>query len=671
MPLLPLPTSSPLLPLETPPPHFFPCSSNRPRGAATSRLPWMPLAGSFSFTSRPPPALAAATSDQDLLQALVGSDDGEDDGRTHLPAVRTYENDLARLTLVGAVGFDQALAAAAADGGDAAEEHLASGLPTMVIETLYPGGASRHSTVSTRLFLPSREVKEKGRRIRRSLEDGILSSTNKKNILAMTFRQVVLQRILSFELALFPPGTERDMGNLDSSREVIELILSSLCFSRLLITALFSISSSNEMVIAMLAEAICSCALESTKRGYLKLEGGKAPSVISGWFQKPQVTASSDSSVCLYSIPPNQVFENARKRLDSFISMKGRSSKQNRGVKRHWWLSPTYSNLEKIGGLGFSDWANEHIPAYRLQIDSKKLKDAKFQGWQKLADNRWEALLTHSQMVELADIIDMYYEDRYTLPDKHLACGLIERVSNGARSERRIFWKVLSTILLGGCVLFSLRIMAQIHWRHLLKPRNSSIIPMSNSESEIDYFWPQILEADKLEDLCLSVVKRIQDAVGRHEDVTVDKDVGAWTGQLPSCLTKLPGAEAVQNVSENEDSSNPSYRVLPIQTGSSSSEISPSGANRSDIVSASQDIASYQVVLSRDGKVIGLQPTSRPAVNHWAANPLAQELYEGKKLSPGLLEARLKIHQPGEVVLIELLMSVNPDSWFVLARPFQ
>lgn len=149
----------------------------------------------------------------------------------------------------------------------------------------------------------------------------------------------------------------------------------------------------------MLAEAVCSCVLESTKRGYFKIEGGTAPSIISGWFQKPQMTASSDSSVCIYSIPLNQIVENARKRLDSFTSVKGRSSNQKREVKCHWWLPPTYSNLDRIGGLGFSDWANEHIPAYRLQIDSEKLKDAKFQGWQQLADNRWEALLTHSQMV--------------------------------------------------------------------------------------------------------------------------------------------------------------------------------------------------------------------------------------------------------------------------------
>lgn len=46
-------------------------------------------------------------------------------------------------------------------------------------------------------------------------------------------------------------------------------------------------------------------------------------------------------------------------------------------------------------------------------------------------------------------------------------------------------------------------------------------------------------------------------------------------------------------------------------------------------------------MLSSEGKVIGFQPTSGVAVNHWAANPLAKELYGGKKLSPGKLHDSL------------------------------
>ncbi len=93
---------------------------------------------------------------------------------------------------------------------------------------------------------------------------------------------------------------------------------------------------------------------------------------------------------------------------------------------------------------------------------------------------------------------------------------------------------------------------------------------------------------------------------------------------------------------------------------------------------------------------------SRVAVNRWAANPLAKELYGGRKLSPGrcwfsfasshcvliccwiniwfmllvlawvgFLEPSLKVRNPSELVVMELLMSENPDACFALARPFR
>jgi hypothetical protein len=39
--------------------------------------------------------------------------------------------------------------------------------------------------------------------------------------------------------------------------------------------------------------------------------------------------------------------------------------------------------------------------------------------------------------------------------------------------------------------------------------------------------------------------------------------------------------------------------------------------------------------MSEEGKVVGFQPTNLPAVNHWATNPLATLLYQGRSLSPG------------------------------------
>lgn len=90
----------------------------------------------------------------------------------------------------------------------------------MVIETVFPGPTAKSATVSTRLFLPARKVKEKAQKLKKSFSEDIFAGTSAKNILAMTFRQVVMQKIWSFELVLFRPGTERDMEDLENPREV-------------------------------------------------------------------------------------------------------------------------------------------------------------------------------------------------------------------------------------------------------------------------------------------------------------------------------------------------------------------------------------------------------------------------------------------------------------------
>lgn len=85
--------------------------------------------------------------EENILEAVADFDGDE----KSIPCLRTYENDLARLTLVGAVDFQQALTAAAADGGEAAGEHISTGMNAMVVETMFPGPSNEHSTISTRL----------------------------------------------------------------------------------------------------------------------------------------------------------------------------------------------------------------------------------------------------------------------------------------------------------------------------------------------------------------------------------------------------------------------------------------------------------------------------------------------------------------------------------------
>jgi len=64
-------------------------------------------------------------------------------------------------------------------------------------------------------------VKERAKKLSSSFTADILSSSGaSKNILAMTFRQVVLQTLWSYRLSFFCPGTERDMEHLANPRKV-------------------------------------------------------------------------------------------------------------------------------------------------------------------------------------------------------------------------------------------------------------------------------------------------------------------------------------------------------------------------------------------------------------------------------------------------------------------
>ncbi|XP_024951096.1 uncharacterized protein LOC102627895 isoform X3 [Citrus sinensis] len=432
-------------------------------------IPRSPLTSSrnhfaaLSCTS--PKTTASLSSEQDVLQAVV-----ESDGKT-LPCVRTYENDLVRLSLFGAVGFDQALTAAAADGGQAANEHVVSGIPAMVVETVFPGPSGERATISTRLFLPASKVKEKAFKLRKSLSKDVLNGSSSRNILAMTFRQVVMHQLWSFELVLFRPGTERNMEDLGNQREV---------------PASFALTSSDERVISVLAEVVCLSALQSTESHFLDNSLRKTSSYFFRWFQKPKRITSKDSSVVVYKLFEDEIVENAKTLLETFNSTKESIKPVKMRSKHLWWTPSAHSKLEKIGGREFSIWTSENVPAYRLEIDVSRYNDVKLEGWRKSAENRWEILLTHSQMVGLADILDMYYEDIFSLPNKQLSCGVVTNYTNLPSKKRdSSFLKILSVTLASGIFLVAISALGQRSSPHLHKGEKFSGELRSLASSEI------------------------------------------------------------------------------------------------------------------------------------------------------------------------------------------
>ncbi|CAO2842909.1 unnamed protein product [Amaranthus hypochondriacus] len=555
-----------------------------------------------------------------------------------LPCVRSYENDMARLSLNGSVAFEQALTAAASDGGDAANEHIDAGLSTMVVDTVYPGPDDEHSTISTRLFLPAKKVKEKARKLRISLPDDILSSTTSTNMLAMTFRQVVVQELWNFELAIFVPGSRRNMEDLGKLREV---------------TSSFALSSSDENVISGLAEAVCILALESTHKDFFQGSAWKASGGLFNWFSKSKKIASKDFSVIIHRFE-DEIVENAKTLFDKFSMVRAKYKMTIEKPSKSTWTSSMLSKMEKIGGSEFSMWISEYVPAYRLQIDADRLTGLKFDGWKRSTGNFWEVFLTHSQMVGLVNILDIYFEDVYTLPSKQqLTCDVVRCPKELTKSKRGFsLLGFLRTSLVTATLLVSIGVLVKLFLPQLKIART---YPRENYlSSSLENDWGQIqvlkLEASQLDAFCSTLVTKIRDCYGWNGDVNFEPSIGAWIGEFPVYLKH--GDEAVSN---GPDVSNSDVFVK----------------TEKEFECSVPEIASYQVVMSAEGNIVGFQPTSLVAVNHWSANPIAKELYGGKELSPGLLEPGLKINKPEKVVVLELLMSLNQNNPFALAREMQ
>lgn len=172
-----------------------------------------------------------------------------------------------------------------------------------------------------------------------------------------------------------------------------------LCISYQQVPACFTLSSSDERVLSVLAEVVCISALQNTEKQFLEDYAGKTSSNLLLWFQKPRRTVSKDSSVVIYKLFEDEIVENAKSLLEHFNSTKNSFKSVKAKSKYHWWTPSALSKLEKIGGPEFSSWTSEYVPAYKLQIHANQHKDVKFEGWRKCGENSWEVLLTHSQMV--------------------------------------------------------------------------------------------------------------------------------------------------------------------------------------------------------------------------------------------------------------------------------
>ncbi|CAL4890529.1 unnamed protein product [Urochloa decumbens] len=596
-----MPSPSLLLRAPPPSPHF--ASPYRRRLASPSLGP--------TRSPRLHPLRLIPAARRATARAVEAGEGGPASDGGLIPIARCYEGRLTRLEVAGAARREQAVAAAAAtDGGAAAEAHLSAGAEAMVVEAFLPGpdgGAS-----STRVILQAKEVKDKSSK-----------------------------RLSNFRLEVFSPGSERDLQDLGKPPKV---------------SMDFSVISSDEKLLASLAEAIFSSVVEDSRKNHL---GGTG-----SLFQMQQLHCSIDSSVCVHKISEAEILRNAKRCLESFNLLKSPQNLCN--TKNGWWPAPNYESLVKIGGPEFGLWAIEYIPTYKLQINAKAFENTNLEGRHDLKSNKWEVPLTHSQLVELGNIIDMYFEDQFTLPGKTFHPHWNSDPSRIKKNNG--YLNNLFTFLAGSCIILFVSVFAQLCWPRSL--RDKRLLKGSSNVSSSQSYCSDInsLDSSEVQAFCTSIIKKMKDSYGCPGDVLVDAHIGAWVGELPDCFKGI-------NSEDNTASGNVQHPDTFSQENQS--QLVPININMSDLEKivktqeTLQSIASFQVVMSEEGKVVGFQPTNRPAVNHWSTNPLATLLYQGRALSPGILEPRLKIPRPAKAVPIELLMSVNQDSFFALARPIQ
>lgn len=594
------------------------------------------------------------------------------------PMVRIFENDLCRLTVIGDRSLDEAIAAAAADGGLAAAEHIASGRPLMIIETIYPGDCSDQSTVATRLLVPASKVLEKAKSSWPTVSD-VQSDSFSKNVLAISFRKVVMRCMWNFELFFFNPGTCRDMGDLATPREV---------------QVFGCLTSSDGRVLTGLAEAVCCYAAACMKDDFHEKMLGRSSNNLLQNFQKPIWMASSDSHVRIRSLSEAEIAAHLKSFLERSGVNKERENYKGMRTSHNWWPRPSCSSsIPNIYGVESDIWINEYLPLHKLQVDFGKFENVKVQGWQKCSNHVWEILLSYRQLVELADVFDMYYEDPSTCPEKQLQSRIILEAPKLVTSKITLsLWRALYASLAGGIALISVIIVARLWKPNLLKlgTLSSNSEAVSSAIEKLDKrdahqskktMLPQNEEvsAKEMQVICTLVVEMVKNALQWPDDIKITEGKGAWIGQDLTEWGRLEDKFCTAAVVEDDPSSGNKKVENIDETGVK--ELRQAVASKGDKFSQDHiqgnlqgpnvsEIAVYEVTLSRDGNLLGLQPISRAAVNRWASNPLAKALYGNQKIRPGLFEPRLKFRgPPKDAVVVELLMLDDPTSRFVTARP--
>lgn len=581
------------------------------------------------------------------------------------PMARTYRNDLCTLEVYGCASRSQVLAAMASDQSFTATANLLMGRRLTVLQTVIPGISGVHSTVSTKLFAPSSLVFESAKKF--SMPNGIPP----REFMHRLFEAVQLQKPAKYNVHFHIPGTVRDMSALEKE----EMVQHSS-----------SLDASDTEFLDFLGKAISLYAVACIKEN----AGGRTYlALFEKVWQKSRWTPSSKAPVKISMLSVTEIQRRAKILLE--LAHPSESVFVQKRAGHSWWPVPASLMVVMKRHLenATEHWIHEFMPLHKLHIDMSML-DARVKGGGTLAGEVKEILLTHAQLVDLAGALDLYYEDRFTIVDKKLQTGAMLDFHNVSRSKMEKFleFAAMSSVIIGAGI-FSWLVAA-----HMKRPSGMSAEKLSSTSvvvagpvsaskqvqtrrrSEAILPINEQVSANEIEALCKVVVAEVAKAFAWHGQIQSSVGKGAWIGNHDDRLqdmAKISFAAPYIDTAENKNTVLETRIDGELHNQVDANLESADAGPKMEMSTAQgkRDALLYQVVLARDGHILGFQPLNQEAVSSWITVPFAQILHEGQKLGPGLWERPLKYKGPPvDAVVLELCILDDPVAPFMSARPF-
>lgn len=342
---------------------------------------------------------------------------------------RTYRKALASLRVTGEALPLQVNAALAADGGRTAAQELAQGKPMLVIETYNPGRFSEGSTVSTKLQAPTLSVLKRAKSMPKKNKQFSPSG----RAFAIAFQAVRLLKLSTFELCFFKPGTIKGMDDYKEGDVVAFLEVS------------------DASTLSEIAKGVCSYALACVKdNADQKANMGGFGSKLFQNRPKVKHTTVESSAVKISTLTESEVLAHVRTIVQE-KSLVGVSMGLRR--QRSWWDRPLATQAVVKTGVD-EQLVDEFVPAHALEF---KLPSNNFEavGLQKTDDTSCAIHLTHAQMMDLADVLDLYCGDPYTGSEENVSISIDVPRRSWTETARAVAVGALASAV-GGALLLGI-----------------------------------------------------------------------------------------------------------------------------------------------------------------------------------------------------------------------